>query len=136
MELFLSRKRAFLVLTPLNPTFIQENWGLQGVHYFFLFLLRNIDCGYSLEPPRRNMKNFSFLPENLQFLETKFSIYLYRRVLVMTSITAMFSTYFITLQWRGIIPCLRCFNLLLQLCGHTQQMILDDSYVSSCSPRK
>ena len=28
-------------------------WGLQGYTLFFLFLLENIDCGYSLEPPRR-----------------------------------------------------------------------------------
>ena len=25
----------------------------RGIHYFFLFLLKNIDCEYSLEPPRR-----------------------------------------------------------------------------------
>ena len=40
--------------------------GLQGYTSFFLFLLENIDCEYSLEPPRRgptiyvlsrNMKN-------------------------------------------------------------------------------
>ena len=48
-----SRKHAYIVLTPLNPTFIQENWGLQRYTLFFLFLLKNIDCGYSLEPPRR-----------------------------------------------------------------------------------
>ena len=27
--------------------------GYVGVYLFFLFLLQNIDCGYSLEPPRR-----------------------------------------------------------------------------------
>ena len=27
--------------------------GFSGVYLFFLFLLQNIDCGYSLEPPRR-----------------------------------------------------------------------------------
>ena len=27
--------------------------GYAGVYLFFLFLLQNIDCGYSLEPPRR-----------------------------------------------------------------------------------
>ena len=33
--------------TPLNPTFIQKNWGLQGyIILFFLFFLQNIDCGY------------------------------------------------------------------------------------------
>ena len=70
--------------------------GLQGCKLYFLFLLKNIDCGYSLEPPgrggsneypqsmflSRNMKS-EFLSENLQFLEVKFSIYLNRRVFEM-----------------------------------------------------
>ena len=63
-------------------------------------MLKNIDCGYSLEPPRRggsneypkiyvlsrNMKKyqrFFFLSEILQFLEVKSSKYLNRRVFVM-----------------------------------------------------
>ena len=68
-----------------------------GIHYFLLFLLKNIDCGYSLEPPRRggsndylqsmflnrNMKNIKFLSKNFQFLEVNFSISLNRRVFVM-----------------------------------------------------
>ena len=33
------------------------HWGLQGYTLFFLFLLKNIDCGYSLEPPRRGGSN-------------------------------------------------------------------------------
>ena len=37
---------------PLKPYFIQLIWGLQGYTLFLLFLLKNIDCGYSLEPPR------------------------------------------------------------------------------------
>ena len=36
---------------PLKP------WGLQGYTLFFLFLLNNIHCGYSLEPPRRGGSN-------------------------------------------------------------------------------
>ena len=62
----------------------------------------NIDCGYSLEPPRRgssneypqnyvfsrNMKNTkSFSSENFQYLEVKLSIYLNRRVFVMETFT-------------------------------------------------
>ena len=31
--------------------------GFTGVDLFFLFLLQNIDCGYSLEPPRRGGSN-------------------------------------------------------------------------------
>ena len=51
---------------PLIPHFYVEKLGYAGVYLFFLFLLQNIDCGYSLEPPRvptiyvlsKNIKNF------------------------------------------------------------------------------
>ena len=43
--------------TPFNPTFIQKKLEFAGVYLFFLFLLQNIDCGYSLEPPRRGGSN-------------------------------------------------------------------------------
>ena len=42
--------------TPLYPNFIYENWDLQGIPIFRI-LLQNIDCGYSLEPPRRGSSN-------------------------------------------------------------------------------
>ena len=53
----LSRKHGYIMFTPLNPTFRQLNWGLQGFTLIFLFLLKNIDCGYSLKPPRRGGSN-------------------------------------------------------------------------------
>ena len=34
----------------LEPHFHIAKLGYGGVHLFFLFLLQNIDCGYSLEP--------------------------------------------------------------------------------------
>ena len=86
---------------PLKPHFNIVKLGFTGVYIIFLISAQNIDCGYSLEPPRhrlaeavltsthnlclsRNMKKYqSFLYENFQFLEVKFSIYLYRRVFVM-----------------------------------------------------
>ena len=46
-----SRKHAYIMLTPFNPIYIAK-LGLQGYTSIFLFLLKNIDCGYSLEPPR------------------------------------------------------------------------------------
>ena len=52
-----SRKHAYIILTPLNPTFIKLNWSLDGYTLFSLFLLENIDCGYPLEPPRRGSSN-------------------------------------------------------------------------------
>ena len=44
------RKNVHEISTPLNLTSIKL--GVIGVYLFFLFLLKNIDCGYSLEPPR------------------------------------------------------------------------------------
>ena len=38
---------------PIKPNFYIVKLRLQGYTLFFLFLLKNIDCGYSLEPPRR-----------------------------------------------------------------------------------
>ena len=56
-HVFPVRKQTYVILTPLNPTFIKSNWGLQGYTLFFLFLLKNINCGYSLEPPRQGGSN-------------------------------------------------------------------------------
>ena len=42
---------------PLKPYFYIVKLGYAGVYLFFLFLLQNIDCGYSLEQPRRGGSN-------------------------------------------------------------------------------
>ena len=42
---------------PLGPHFYIAKLGCAGVYLFFLFLLQNIDYGYSLEPPRRGGSN-------------------------------------------------------------------------------
>ena len=44
---------------PLKPHFYIVKLGFTGLGYklFFLFLLKNIDCGYSLEPPHRGGSN-------------------------------------------------------------------------------
>ena len=39
------------------PHFYIAKLGYAGVYLFFLFLLQNIDCGYSLEPPHRGGSN-------------------------------------------------------------------------------
>ena len=64
--------------------------GYAGVYLFFLFLLQNIDCGYSLEPPRRGgsnvypqsmllakirKKNQKVSGENFHFYIQKISVY-------------------------------------------------------------
>ena len=38
---------------PLKPHFYIVKLGFTGVYIIFLISARNIDCGYSLEPPRR-----------------------------------------------------------------------------------
>ena len=81
----------------LKPHFYIVKLGFTGVYIIFLILLQNIDCEYSLEPPRRggsneypqsmflarNMKISEFLSENFHFLVIKFSVYLNRLVFVM-----------------------------------------------------
>ena len=93
-----SRKHAYTILNPLKPHFYIVKLGFTGVYIIFLISSKNIDCGYSLEPPRRGGSNEYtqsmfwaeiwkilefFLSENFKFLEVKFSIYLKRRVYVM-----------------------------------------------------
>ena len=82
---------------PLKPHFYIVKLGFTGVYIIFLISAQNIDCGFSLEPPRRggsneypqymflsrNMKNIIFLSENFQFLVVKCSIFLNRCVFVM-----------------------------------------------------
>ena len=44
---------------PLEPHLYIQKFGFAGVYIFFLFLLQNIDCGYSLEPPARRFLRVS-----------------------------------------------------------------------------
>ena len=92
-----SRKHAYIILTPLKPHFYIVKLGFTGVYIIFLISAQNVDCGYSLEPPRTGGSNkypqsmfwaeiwkiSEFLSKNFQFLEMKFSMYLNRRVFVM-----------------------------------------------------
>ena len=83
---------------PLIPHLYVEKLGFTGVYIIFLIFAKIIDCGYSLEPPRRGGSNeylqsmfwadiwkiSEVLSEHFQFLAVNFSIYiLSRRVLVM-----------------------------------------------------
>ena len=63
---------------PLEPHFYIAKLGYAGVYLFFLFLLQNIDCGYSFEPPRqgdvlsKNKKNINiFLLKVFNFQSSK-----------------------------------------------------------------
>ena len=42
---------------PLKPHFYIVKLGFTGVNIIFLISAQNIDCGYSLEPPRRGGSN-------------------------------------------------------------------------------
>ena len=42
---------------PLKPHFYIVKLGFTGVYIIFLILLKNIDCGYSLEPPCQGGSN-------------------------------------------------------------------------------
>ena len=42
---------------PLKPHFYIVKLGFTGVHIIFIISAQNIDCGYSLEPPRRGGSN-------------------------------------------------------------------------------
>ena len=44
-------------LDPIKPHFYIIKLGFTGVHTIFHFSAQNIDCGYSLEPPRRGGSN-------------------------------------------------------------------------------
>ena len=84
---------------PLRPHFYIVKLGFTGVDIIFLFLLKNIDSGYSLEPPhlieavltgthnlcfeQKQEKYQNFLSENFHILVVKFSVYLNRHVFVM-----------------------------------------------------
>ena len=84
-------------LDPLKPHFYIVKLGFTGVYIIFLILLKNIDCGYSLEPPRGGSNEYpqsmfwaeiwknirSFYLKIFIFLVVNFSIYLNRRVFVM-----------------------------------------------------
>ena len=42
---------------PLKPHFYIVKLGFTGVYIIFLIFAQNMDCGYSLEPPRRGGSN-------------------------------------------------------------------------------
>ena len=106
---------------PLKPHFYIIKLGFTGI--FFLFLLKNIDCGYSLEPPRRGGSNeylqSMFWAETWkisEFFIWKFSvfgsvisIYLNRRVFAMlgknTPPWLFFYTYHLRPRWLSWMRC-------------------------------
>ena len=89
---------------PLKPHFYTVKLGFIGVYNIFLISAQNIDCGYSLEPPRRGGSNEYqqsmfwadiwkisgfFIWKFSVFLGWNFAIYLNRHVLVMFTISML-----------------------------------------------
>ena len=67
---------------PLKPHFYIVKLGFTGVYIIFFNLLKNIDCGYSLEPPRRGGSNgypqsmfWAEMWHILEFFIWKFSVF-------------------------------------------------------------
>ena len=52
-----SRKHTYINFDPLKPHFYIVKLGFAGVQVIFLISAQNMDCGYSLEPPRRGGSN-------------------------------------------------------------------------------
>ena len=63
-----SRKHTYVVVTPLKPHLYIVKLGFLGVYIIFLISAQNIDCGYSLEPPRRGGSNE--YPQSMFWAET------------------------------------------------------------------
>ena len=85
----MSITKTFLyIFYPLRPHFHIVKLGFTGVYIiFFLFPLKHIDCGYSLEPPRRGGSNeyphsmfWAEIWKVLEFLSANF-----RRVFILAS---------------------------------------------------
>ena len=90
-NVFCIRKTCPCNVYPFEPHFYIVKLEYAGVYLFFLFLLQNIDCGYSLEPPRRGGSNLypqsmfwakikkkyqTFSAKKFQFLKLKNSLYI------------------------------------------------------------
>ena len=118
-DIFLITKTCLHNFDPLKPHFYIHvvKLGFTGVYIIFLFLLKNIDCGYSLEPPRRGGSNeyphsmfwaeigkiseffiwlFSFF---FFFFWVKFSVHLNRHVFVMSLLVGSVSVFW--LLWKS-----------------------------------
>ena len=55
--LLIIAKTCLYKFDPLQPQFYIVKLGFTGVYIIFLISAQNIDCGYSLEPPRRGGSN-------------------------------------------------------------------------------
>ena len=113
-------------IDPLKPHFYIVKLGFTGVYIIFHILLKNIDCGYSLDSPRRGGSNqysqsmfwaeiwkiSDFLSENFPFFGCKISIYLKRCVFVMSTLIVLYRQHTKT----SMLLLLLLLLLLLSCC--------------------
>ena len=70
---------------PLTPHFYIVKLGFTEVYMFFLFLLLNIDCGYSLEPPHWGGSNV--YPQSMLWAKIrKIIIFFYLKIFNFTAV--------------------------------------------------
>ena len=114
---------------------------------FFLCLLKNIECGYSLEPPRRGSSNEYpqsmfwaemwkisefFIWKKFQFFEVKFSIYLNRRVFVMKQTNKLSVSLSLSL-FLSLCKEYACIPLFIMLIHVQEKKIANRKEINSCS---
>ena len=128
-----SRKHAYIVLTPLNPTFISKTGVCRGIHEISYFcskkkkkkkkkrlwvLVRTASQWRFCRIPTiyvfsRNMKNIRFFYLNFfHFLDVKFLVYLNRQVFVMSFICDVVLSMFIPVSILCGAPEEFCFALV------------------------
>ena len=69
----LSRKHTYIIFDPLKHHFYTVKLGFTGVYIIFLISAQNVDCGYSLEPPRRGGSNEN--PQSMFWAEIRKIMY-------------------------------------------------------------
>ena len=75
---YTSRKHDHAIRTPFIPTFIKQNWGMQGYTYFLIFAPKHrlrvfVKVAYFLS---ENKKNIKLSIGNLQFLQLRYNLYI------------------------------------------------------------
>ena len=77
----LIKKTCLYNCDPCKPHFYIVKLGFTGVYIIFLFSAQNIDCGYSLEPPRRGGSNeypqSMFLSRNVKNIRIFLSVFIF-----------------------------------------------------------
>ena len=80
-------KTSLFKFDPLKPHIYIVKLGFTGVYIIFLISAQNIDCGYSLEPPRRGASNeypqsmcLSRSMKNIRIFYLKIFIFFYGKI--------------------------------------------------------